>query len=529
MHTAHGTKLYGNVTVTRWLACLMVGLVVGLAGMGGAQAQAIIGTAGDGEVAIVLPTPGVGLPTPTQNVVPGLPSGARPHGVDYYGADHALIADFSNNRVFNIQVSTASLINTIATPGYSGMGSIAVAPSLQHALAMGGNSSNTLTVIQAPFNAPTLSTVTLSGEVLTYQTHGIDFAPSGRAFVYTTTGIQVLDPPYASVAFSIPVSGNARSGGIAVSPNGNTLLITKYGNTIEIFNAPFSAASVGTTLTIPGAVDLAGVAITPDGSQAIVVAGASSGAHAYGISAPFTASSTVAAIPVPADGSGFEDVGISPDGQLAILTGNSVGSRRDAMFIQAPFNASATVTPVTIGSAGPPDTRGRGAGAVRFLPAGLAPGLVLEKSGPASAAEASTFSYIIAYGNTGGATASNVILRETIPAGASFVSATNGGTLAGGVVSWNIGSLAPGASGSVSFTVNVTAAAGSSILNGEYTIEGTAIAPIYGAPVSTTVTPRAPAPVAPTFVPFVGDEARLLLIVLFAVLGLAAIGLGRRS
>ena len=528
MHTAHGTKLYGNVTVTRWLACLMVGLVVGLAGMGGAQAQAIIGTASDGNLAVVLPTPGVGLPAPTQNVVPGLPANARPHGVDYYGADHALLGDFGNNRVYNIQVSTASLLSTIDTPTYAGSGSIAVAPNLQYALAMGGNST-TLTVIQAPFNAPTLSTVALSGSVATYQTHGIDFAPSGRAFVYTTAGIQVLDPPYSSVAFSIPVVGNIDSGGIAVSPNGNTLLVTKFGNTIEIFDAPFSAASVGTTLTISGASGLDGIAITPDGSQAIVVAAyAASSAHAYGISAPFTASSTVAAIPVPADGSGFEDVGISADGQLAILTGNS-SARRDAMFIQAPFNASATVTPVTIGSAGPPDTRGRGAGAVRFLPAGLAPGLVLEKSGPASAAEASTFSYIIAYGNTGGATASNVILRETIPAGASFVSATNGGTLAGGVVSWNIGSLAPGASGSVSFTVNVTAAAGSSILNGEYTIEGTAIAPIYGAPVSTTVTPRAPAPVAPTFVPFVGDEARLLLIVLFAVLGLAAIGLGRRS
>ena len=36
----------------------------------------------------------------------------------------------------------------------------------------------------------------------------IVFNSAGRAFVYHSTGISVLDPPYTAIAFTIPVSGN---------------------------------------------------------------------------------------------------------------------------------------------------------------------------------------------------------------------------------------------------------------------------------------------------------------------------------
>ena len=38
--------------------------------------------------------------------------------------------------------------------------------------------------------------------------------------------------------------------------------------------------------------------------------------------------------------------------------------------------------------------------------------------------------------------ATGVVLTDTIPAGMTFVSATNGGTESGGVITWNIGNLA---------------------------------------------------------------------------------------
>lgn len=448
--------------------------------------QAIMGTAGDGNLAVVLQTPNSGLPTPAQVAVPGLPVGASPHGVGYFGADNALISDFNNGRVFNVQISTASLVSTIATSAsYSGMGTIAVAPSLGFALVCGN--STTLGVIHAPFAAgAAITTVTLPGSIASYQTEAIGFAPSGRAFVYTTAGISVLDPPYSAIAFTIPVSGNGSSGAVTVSPDGNTILVTKLTTAVEIFTAPFSAASTGTVLTIAGAT-LDGIQITPDGTKAL--AGDLAPLKAYAISAPFTSGSVVEALPIPATClGGFEDVGISADGQLAVFTGNSAGSRFPAAFVRAPFTAAgATSFAVVLGSAGPPDTQGRGAGAVRFLPPGLAPGLTLSKSAPASVAPGAQLTYTITYGNTGGAAASGVVIKETLPTGTTFVSATGGGTESAGVVTWNIGALAAGVTGqTVSFTVSVTATSGD-IVNGNYTIEGTGISPIFGPPVTTTV------------------------------------------
>jgi hypothetical protein len=97
------------------------------------------------------------------------------------------------------------------------MGSIAVAPNLTAALAM--SNSTTLSVIQAPFVAgATINTVTLPGTIGTYQTQAIVFNNAGRAFVYHSTGISVLDAPYTSIAFTIPVAGNSVTGAIAIEP-----------------------------------------------------------------------------------------------------------------------------------------------------------------------------------------------------------------------------------------------------------------------------------------------------------------------
>ncbi len=467
---------------------LTLSIVVSVLGTAPLLGQAIMGTAADGNLAIVLPSPNSGLPTPVQNSVPGLPVDAQPHGVGYFGADNALISDFSRNRVHNVQISTASLVSTITTsPSYNGTGTIAVAPSLGFALACGN--STTLSVIQAPFVAgAALTTVALPGGIASYQTQAIGFAPSGRAFVYSTAGISVLDPPYSAVTFTIPVSGNGNSGALAVSPNGNTILVTKLSGVVEIFTAPFSAASTGTVLTIAGAAALDGIQITPDGTKALV-GDAGTPLAAFAISAPFNSGSVVEALPIPATCvGGFEDVGISADGQLAIFTGNSVGTQLPAAFVRAPFTAAgATSFAVLLGSGGPPDTRGRGAGAVRFLPPGLAPGLTVSKSAPASVSSGAQLTYTITYGNTGGAAASGVVIKETLPAGTTFVSATGGGIQSGGVVTWNVGAVGAGVTGqTVSFTVSVTATSGD-IVNGNYTIEGTGISPIFGPPVTTTV------------------------------------------
>ena len=101
----------------------------------------------------------------------------------------------------------------------------------------------------------------------------------------------------------------------------------------------------------------------------------------------------------------------------------------------------------------------------------------------------SNITYTINYSNTGNANASGVVITDTIPANTSFVSATGGGTLAAGVVTWNVGALNAGSSGSVQLVVAVASplANGTIITNGTYSVDSNETAPTSGAAVTTTV------------------------------------------
>jgi uncharacterized repeat protein (TIGR01451 family) len=499
------------------LRCL-VGIAVAASWPGLAGAQAILGTSGDGDLAVVFPAPGSGLPTPTQINVSGLPAPpVNPHGVSYFGSDNALVADSNQSRVFNVQISTASVLATIDTsPSYNGGGTIAVAPSLGHALACGGGTA-TLAVIAAPFVAgAAITTVTLPGTCSNAQTQRIVFSPSGRAFVAHSTGISALDSPYSSIAFTIPL---APTTGLAITPDGTTLLATSTLNTVSVYSAPFSSLSIPSVLTIAGASSLRGIKTTPDGSRALVVDLATA---IYSIAAPFGAGSTVEQIPLPASvgpfpapgggTTGLEDIDISADGSLAIATGNSFGLGLPAPFVVAPFTAAgATVHAVAVN--GP----GRGSGSVRFLPAGLAPGLSITKSAPPAVPSGGQLTYTITFGNTGPANATDVVIEEAIPSGASFLSATGGGTFGAGVVTWSLGTLGAGVTNqTVSVTVLVTAPPGATIANDNYTIEATGVAPIFGPPVETSVVA---ATIDPTAIPTVSELGMLALALVFAALG----------
>ncbi len=432
-------------------------------------------------------------PTPTQKLVSGLPADAKPEGVSFYGSDNALVSSSTSARIFVIQVSTATLLATIdaSTVGYYGGGTIAVAPDRNTALV--ANNNGFVNVIHGPFNAsssitkvalPTTANID-HGQTqgIAYgQTQGIVFNNAGRAFVYTTTGISVLDAPYTSIAFTIPVS-NGNGGAIGISPDGNTLLATNLTDTINIFSAPLSASSTPATLAVTGASGLDGIMVTPDSTKALVVDAESH--NAFAISAPFTASSNVDTLPLPTGTEGFEDVGISADSQTAIITGNDSGSEAP-IFVRAPFTAvGATTYYVPVAST----NIGRGTGSVRFEPPGLAPGLTITKSAPATAASNGTLTYTLTYANTGSVNASSVIIRDPLPAGTTFISATNGGTLSNGSVVFNVGVVNGNISSqTVSFTVHITAAQGATITNSGYTIEASGVAPIPGPPVTTTVT-----------------------------------------
>jgi uncharacterized repeat protein (TIGR01451 family) len=88
-------------------------------------------------------------------------------------------------------------------------------------------------------------------------------------------------------------------------------------------------------------------------------------------------------------------------------------------------------------------------------PAGGQPQVTLTKAGPA-ATSGNQITYTLSYANTGTGVANNVTITDPIPTGSTFVSASNGGTNTAGTVTWALGNLAAGASGSVTLTVGVT-------------------------------------------------------------------------
>src|SRR6266446_3214503 len=94
----------------------------------------------------------------------------------------------------------------------------------------------------------------------------------------------------------------------------------------------------------------------------------------------------------------------------------------------------------------------------------------------------------ITYTRNSGAT--GVVLSDKVPANTTFVSATGSGSLKAGTVTWSIGSLDAGVSGSVTLTVGVASplANGTVITDGTYSIDSVETAPVTGGGITTTRT-----------------------------------------
>src|SRR2546427_7424079 len=119
-----------------------------------------------------------------------------------------------------------------------------------------------------------------------------------------------------------------------------------------------------------------------------------------------------------------------------------------------------------------------------------APILAVSKTdSPDPVAAGGSLTYTLSYSNTGNANATGVVLTDTVPANTTFVSASAGGTFASGVVTWSVGNLAAGASGSVQMVVRVASplANGTLINNSGLTIASNELGTLAGATATTTV------------------------------------------
>jgi uncharacterized repeat protein (TIGR01451 family) len=87
-----------------------------------------------------------------------------------------------------------------------------------------------------------------------------------------------------------------------------------------------------------------------------------------------------------------------------------------------------------------------------------APDLALSGTAPGSVKLGDNVTYSLTVTNNGMAGSTGVMLVDTLPSGVTFVSATGGVTPANGVLTFNVGSLAAGASTTVAIVVTPTAA-----------------------------------------------------------------------
>src|SRR5207249_2825326 len=130
------------------------------------------------------------------------------------------------------------------------------------------------------------------------------------------------------------------------------------------------------------------------------------------------------------------------------------------------------------------------AGAAITTTVSSSPALTLSKTdAPDPVNAGSNITYTLSYSNTGNANATGVVITDTVPANTSFVSATGGGTLAAGIVTWNIGALNAGTSGSVQLAVSINTpiANNTTITNATFAIDCNETAPTSGAAITTTV------------------------------------------
>jgi hypothetical protein len=301
------------------------------------------GTPHPGDPVVVFPD-AKNNPSQHNLLTSNLPADASPGGVAFGGADLALITDIRHPRVYVVQISTAALMGTIDISSVGttvGSAGIAAAPGFAEVLIAGFNAQGfRLGVIHAPYNSSSTVTTVALPQANT-QTPTIAFAANGRAFVYSpASNISVSDPPYTSIAVSIPIT---TSGAMAASPDGNTLLLTDVqSNRIAIYQAPLSASSTPSTLTVTAAQKLWPIAITPDGKTALV--GSRIDDRAFAIAAPFSSSSAIETLLLPSHDSaapGALAIAISPDSQFAILGGApALAQQANLVTLRAPFTAT---------------------------------------------------------------------------------------------------------------------------------------------------------------------------------------------
>lgn len=186
--------------------------------------------------------------------------------------------------------------------------------------------------------------------------------------------------------------------------------------------------------------------------------------NSYGPTASNTVTVTVTEVPVITSATTASgDLGVAFSYQITTSTGsaatsyNATGLPNGLTVNTTSGLISGTPTVAGTSSVTLSATNAAGMGtATLALTIRAAAAMTLTKSAnPASAVSGGTVTFTIQYQNTSSGAASNVVITDVVPTGSTLVSGSisNGGTASGNTITWNLGTVAANASGSVSFQV----------------------------------------------------------------------------
>jgi uncharacterized repeat protein (TIGR01451 family) len=343
---------------------------------------------------------------------------------------------------------------------------------------------------------------------------------AGTNFNYTITvtnagpssanGVVVTDALPAGVTF-VSASGNGTNNSGIVNWSLGNLTVGQISNLTVTVTAPLSGtitntATVATPTDDPNLTNNTsppvGTTVTPLANLAVGKSGPASVLAASNLTynifvtnlGPSTASGIVVTDSLPigvtfvsASGSGTTNAGVASWSLGTMIAGATtnltltVTAPASGTLVNTAIVNSPTLDTNLVNNTSPPVTT------IVTPVADLAAG----KSGQATIAATSNLVYTISITNFGPSTAAGVVVTDSLPAGATFVSAP-GGVNNSGIVSWSLGSLTAGQVSNL--TLTVTAPASGSLTNTATVNSPTLDSNLMNntsSPVTTTVTPMA--------------------------------------
>lgn len=161
-------------------------------------------------------------------------------------------------------------------------------------------------------------------------------------------------------------------------------------------------------------------------------------------------------------GTGCSNTAGSLSWPIGNLAGGATGSVTLTLKVPASWSTSSLTASATL-QANAPDastvtkTASASVAVTGYVVPGVAAMTLTKSASAVRIAPSGSVTYTLSYSNTGTADAANVVLTDTLPNGMTYSSSTGSGVHSLGVVTWSLGTVAQGASGSV--TVTATAAA----------------------------------------------------------------------